>query len=253
MKKNMLATKKEYIDDINRRLDLNKFSSEDKEEFWSIIKPIFEHEEFQRRLNAKEYAHHGTTSLGTHIISDAMVTYIIAKKYRVKKATFRHDLAILIAMFHDLYELPWQNSGRIQSRFTNKHGFTHPLEAAINASTWFPNYFEDLEDAKIIIDGIIHHMYPLPVRALDNTDAELNNYDKWDNLNDDIKGLIKLSSNRNKIGSVSLSATKYIEGKLVSKADKLVTIKSDKLSFKAYQALLTGKNSDLNKKIKTLI
>ena len=34
-----------------------------------------------------------------------------------------------------LYELPWQNSGIKKSRLTNKHGFTHPLEGAINAAT----------------------------------------------------------------------------------------------------------------------
>lgn len=253
MKKRELVSKKEYIDDINRRLDLNKFSNKEKEEFWRIITPIFEHPEFQRRLNNKEYAHHGNTSLGTHILSDAMVAYIIAKKMENKKKELRKELAVIIALFHDLYELPWQNSGRVHNKFTNKHGFTHPLEAAINASTWFPEYFENLEDAKIIIDGIIHHMYPLPVRVLEATGTELNNMNKWDDLSDDIKGIIKSSSNRRKIGSVSISSCKYIEGKIVGRADKIVTIKSDKLSFNSYKALLTGKNKDINKQIKTLL
>lgn len=253
MKKTLAKVKKDYIKDVNKRLDLHNFSEEDKKEFWNIIKPIFEHEEFQKRLNASEYAHHGTTSLGTHILSDAMVTYIIAKKIRNKNKEVRHELAVLIAMFHDLYELPWQNSNRIEARFTNKHGFTHPLEAAINASTWFPSYFENIEDAKILIDGIIHHMYPLPVRSIDDYDAELNNIHKFETLNDEIKGLIKVSSNRNKIGTISMASSKYIEGKIVGRADKIVTIKSDHLSFRSYCALLTGKNNDIKNKLKIFL
>ena len=90
-------------------------------------------------------------------------------------------------------------------------------------------------------------MYPLPVRAINTTDIEINNIDKWNELNEDIKHLIILSSNRNRIGTVSISSSKYTEGKIVSKADKIVTIKSDKLSLRAYKALLTGKNSEIKK------
>ena len=43
----------------------------------------------------------------------------------------------------------------------NKHGFVHPIEAVVNAITWFPQYFKTKEKTVIIIDGIIHHMFPL--------------------------------------------------------------------------------------------
>lgn len=59
-------------------------------------------------------------------------------------------------MFHDLYERPWQNSGIKKERLTNRHGFVHPIEAVINANTWYPKYFESDLKSKIIIDGVIH-------------------------------------------------------------------------------------------------
>ena len=48
----------------------------------------------------------------------------------------------------------------------NKHGFIHPIEAVVNAITWFPNIFLDEHDSLMIIDGIIHHMYPFQLELL---------------------------------------------------------------------------------------
>lgn len=230
-----------YFEYIDKKFKDNKLTEDDKRSFLEIVSPIIAHEEFQKRLDNSLYPHHGKTSLGEHIISDAVMTYKLSKK----KKKSDNKKAVLIAMFHDLYELPWQNSGRKEKRFTNKHGFIHPLEAAINAVTWYPNYFENKDDAKIIIDGIIHHMYPFPVRRIDSYDAELNNINKYNDLDDSIKEIIVNSSNRCKLGRVSFSRSKYLEGKLVSRADKLTTISSDKLSFSAYKALVTGKNKEL--------
>ena len=222
----------------------NKFKTykvENKEEFIKIVEPIISHEEFQKRFDNKQYPHHGNTSLGQHIISDAIMTYKLAQK---KKCNVK--LATLTAMFHDLYELPWQNSGRKESRFTNKHGFTHPLEATINAITWFPEYFDE-DNYKVLIVGILHHMYPFPVRALNNIDAELNNKHKLETIDDLLKEYIIESSNRKRIGTISFSRSKYKEGRLVSLADKLITLRSDKLSPNACIALVTGRNKDLEK------
>ena len=235
----------EYIKELNYKMKLHGLDKNEQKEFYNIVKPIFLHKEFQKRLDNSTYPHHGNTSLGSHILSDAIETYIIVKKKNKKGKNINLKLALIIAMCHDLYELPWQNSGRKESRFTNKHGFTHPLEAAINTATWFPEYFKNLKESAIILDGILHHMYPLPVRSLDNIDAELNNIKKYELLDERTKILIKDLSNRNKIGTVSLARSKYIEGRVVSFADKTVTIKSDKLSLKAYLALLTGKNNEL--------
>lgn len=236
-----------YIDELNYKMNLHGLDKKEQKEFYNIIKPIFNHEEFQKRLDNSKYPHHGNTSLGSHILSDAIETYIIVKRKNKKGKNINLKLAVVIAMCHDLYELPWQNSGRKESRFTNKHGFTHPLEATINACTWFPEYFKNLKESAIIIDGILHHMYPLPVRALDNTDAELNNSKKLEQLDERLVLLIKELSNRKKIGTVSFTRSKYQEGRIVSYADKTVTIKSDKLSLKGYKALLTGKNDELKK------
>ena len=231
------------INIVNEILDKYKLSTKDKIKFLKICYPIFTHEEFQRRMNAQEFAHHANISLGYHILSDAVVTYLLAKKKKMPEESL--ILAVTIAMFHDLYEIPWQNSGIIKSRMTNRHGFTHPIESAINSSTWYPQYFENKKKSEIIIDGIIHHMYPFPVRALDDNSAELNNENKLNKLNPSIKNLIIKSSIRSKIGHISLCRSKYQEGRIMSKADKFVSFFNDSKNFNAIKACITGINPDL--------
>ena len=65
---------------INQLLDINNFSKEEKDYFWKIITPIFYHPEFQKRLDNKLYPHHGTVSVGTHILHDAIITYKLSLK-----------------------------------------------------------------------------------------------------------------------------------------------------------------------------
>ena len=231
-----------YLNVLNELIDKYKLTNKEKSKFIHLIMPIFTHDEFQRRMNPDEFAHHDKLSLGYHIISDAIVTYLFAKKQNLSEKSI--DTAITIAMFHDLYEIPWQNSGIIKSHFTNKHGFTHPIEAAINAYTWYPKYFN--HNADIIIDGIIHHIYPFPVRALDNTPAQLNNMNKFKKLNLNIKNLIVNSSIRFKIGHISLCPSKYIEGRIMSKADKYVSLFSDLKSFHGLKSCITGINPHLD-------
>lgn len=100
---------------------LNKyiFPEEDKKIFWDIIYPIFEHAEFQKRMDSKEYPHHNTTSLGYHIICDAAVAYILAKRKKEKNTNLDVKLPVIISMFHDLYELPWQNQPKQKGIFEN--------------------------------------------------------------------------------------------------------------------------------------
>lgn len=236
----------DYIDFVNKRFLKYNFTEEEKKRFISYIEPIVKHDEFQKRLDSKVFCHHGSTSLGEHIISDAIETFHLVKKKDSKNINER--LAVIIAMFHDLYELPWQNQYRKQERFVNKHGFVHPIEAIINACTWYPEYFKDEQDANIIIDGVIHHMFPFPVRVFDNTNLDLNNLEKFFKLNDNIRNLIELSTARNKVFRVSFSRSKSIEGRLVAKADKCVTVMGDHLSIRGYIALITGRNKDLDKK-----
>ncbi len=236
--------------EIDGLLDIYKFSDSEKEEFLSIIKPIVMHPEFIKRMNSSVYAHHGSVSLGSHIIRDAALTYKICKKKILKNKHINLRIAIIIAMFHDLYEMPWQNVKSKKKMFSNKHGFVHPIEAVINAVTWYPEYFKDEEEALIIIDGIIHHMYPFPVRSInkDIEDIESNVTKKFYELDKKYRELIILSTLRRRIGSVSIYNGKYVEGKIMSRADKMVALGKQEVSFSSLKACITGVNKKLEKK-----
>lgn len=218
---------------------------------WNIIKPICYHKEFIKRCKAP-FWHHDYSTLGDHIICDAIVTYKLItniKKKRKSLSFVNTKLAVYIAMFHDLYEEPWQNNlGFKNKALKNKHGFIHPIEACINAITWFPQIFEDEHDALIIIDGIIHHMFPLPVRAIDDKPLELNNQQKYEELPTRFKKIMQTSTTIGQLGPFSLRKSFYIEGVLMSKADKIVAIRKDIHSFRGLLALVTGNNKNLNKK-----
>lgn len=238
----------EYINKVNQLLSQYQFSEEDKNIFWEIIYPIFSHEEFQKRLDSKQYPHHGTKSLGEHIITDAIVTYIMAKKQIKKGIHISLKTAVQIALFHDLYEIPWQNSGIKPAMFVNQHGFVHPIEAAINSAFWFPQYFEDSQHAQIITDSIIHHMYPFPVRSINTTfqDAEIHNLEKLEKLSSKIRNLIIQSSMRSRVGNVSFAPSLFMEGRIMAQADKYVSICQDVNSFSSLLTYATGKNPKLD-------
>ncbi len=237
------------IDDtIESRLAKVDINEIDKGELIKIIEHIYNHEEFKERCTNK-FLHHSNVTLGDHIIEDAILTYKMSKEHIRKNidGSFRIDLAVKIAMFHDLYTVPWQNnSAYTKEKFFNRHGFRHPVEAAINAYTWFKDDFDD-RDAPVLIDGIIHHMYPFPVLSMDNAivnNRELNNFAEFQKLPDEIKELIYESTNRNKFLGLSWSKCKYKEGIIMSKADKKVTKKELK-NVPSILALITGKNKTI--------
>ena len=239
--------KKNTENNLYKLLAYYKLNDKEIKEFSKIIEPIFNHKEFQRRLNPKIFPHHGKLSLGNHLLNDTVLTYIICKKKIKKGIKINIKNALISAMCHDLYELPWQNARIKKSKFINKHGFVHPIEAVINANIWFPEYFKNLDDAKMIIDAILHHMYPFPIRSIDNNEnLELNNYDNLKLINDNIKNIIIESVKRNKIFNVSFSKSKYIEGKIISHADKLATFKKESVTLNSLLASITGINPDLD-------
>lgn len=215
---------------------------------WNLIKPICLHPEFKIR-NCNPFWHHGSTTLGEHIMSDAIVTYKMIYKInnKRKKLDFINlKIAIYIAMFHDLYEEPWQNNTKSkEKKFKNLHGFTHPIEAVVNAITWFPNLFQDEIESLMIIDGIMHHMYPFPVRAIDEYSIELNNQEKFNQLPMIYKKMMFISTNIGKVGAFSFRKSFYIEGRIMSRADKFVSIRKEISSAGAYLSLITGKNKKL--------
>ena len=228
--------------------DIYKLSNYDRKKISDVILPIYSFSEFKKRMT-DEFPHHGSITLGEHIIDDAIMTYLLSKKY-INDSNFDIDVAIKIAMLHDLYVVPWQNNIENKTKyFFNKHGFRHPIEAVINAYSWYPELFKNKDEAEKIIDGIIHHMFPLPVKAfiIDNNKMELKNYDMLDKLPSYIIDIIIKSTNRGRIGFVSICPSKYIEGRVMAKADKYVSIRQIKNPSSAL-ALVTGKNKKLKKK-----
>lgn len=235
-----------WDDELNNLFKRYHLSNKEKNEFFEMIKPIYMHEEFQKRLDSKIYPHHGNKSLGSHILNDAIVSYKVSKRKKKWNSKIDVSLAVTIAMFHDLYELPWQNSKRKKKHFINKHGFIHPIEAIINAYTWFPEYFIDEERSLKIIDGVIHHMFPFPVRVITSFDEiELNNTFKIKNISEELKNKIITCTRRNQFLSLSFSKSNSIEGRIVSFVDTEVSMGKEIRTVSALFALFTGINISL--------
>lgn len=226
--------------------DKYELNYNDRKIIYKYIKNIMNHKEFKKRCG-KEFSHHRDVTLGEHILEDTIITYIMIKSSNNKNINLK--LALKISMMHDLYTKPWQNSLLKKNKLIHRHGFSHPLEAVINSITWFRKDFRNDKDAKIIIDGILHHMYPFPVLSYidsDNNILELNNYNLIKKIPKKYLNMIYESTNRNRIGNLSLSKSKYLEGRIMSRSDKLATRKelsktSDVLAF------VTGKNKRLKK------
>ena len=215
-------------------------------EVYNIIKKIFLHDEFQRRCT-NEFLHHGNTALGEHILEDTIVTYLLLSNDKGKSVNL--ELALKISMMHDLYTKPWQNSDYKKNHFSHLHGFSHPLEAVINSLVWFKDEFKNEYEARVLIDGIIHHMYPLPVLAFKdskNNELELFNYKLINKISKKHRKMIYESSNRAKVGNLSLSRSRFLEGRVMARADKIASTKQLDCVCDA-TALVTGKNKRLVK------
>lgn len=229
-------------------LDKYGLSIQEKEELLNLIKNIFLHDEFQRRMTS-EFYHHDKITLGEHILEDTIVTYILSKKLKNKK-DYDIKVAVDTSMFHDLYVYPWQNNpNNVEFNFCNKHGFRHPNEAIINACKWFKEEFEDREKAKKIIDGVLHHMYPFPVRKFDSSSSkimELKNYEMIKDIDNELIDMMKESGNKSVIGDFSFALSEYKEGRVMNLSDKIVSMSNLKGSnIDGYKALITGKNKNL--------
>ena len=238
---------------LDRLFDKYDLNNNDRDYLNSLISPLINNFNFQRRMT-NEFFHHANITLGEHILEDSIVTYLLSKKYLSKNNdnNYRIDLAVKISMLHDLYTIPWQNNKEAKvHHFFSKHGFRHPIEATINAISWYPEIFKNRKEAEIIIDGILHHMFPLPVRRIDRKieKIELKNIDNYNSLSSDNKNFIFNSLNRKKLSILSFTPSKYKEGKIMAKADRIVSRHQIK-NLSSFSALLTGKNKKLNKKNK---
>ena len=240
--------KKENNKDILNNL-FNKYSLDisDQNKIKKIILPIMNHEEFKRRMTS-EFYHHGNITLGEHILEDTILTYKLSKKKKLNDNSI--DIALKIAMFHDLYTIPWQNNTDAKVKhFFHKHGFRHPLEACINSINWYPEIFNNNDESKKIIDGILHHMFPLPVLSIKNKDInslELKNMPLYNKLSNNYRNIINNALRRKKVGPVSLSRSIYQEGRIMAKADRMVS-RSQIKDFSSFKSLITGHNKKINK------
>lgn len=229
----------EYAEKIFLRYNI---SSEEKEEILSIIKPIITHNEFLKRCE-ENFAHHGKVTAGEHILDDAILAYKLSKK----KKNVDIERLLKISLFHDLYTIPWQNNGKKYNSFFHLHGFTHPIEAAINSLYWFNDLFNDDEKDYLIIDGIIHHMFPFPVASfknIDNNILELNNYEIIKHIPNKYLNMIETSSNRKRIGKISFSKSITKEGRIMASADKR-TMFIEFSNISDLTALISRKNKRL--------
>ena len=233
---------------LNYLMDRYKLTKEEKIEFFNLIKDIFYHDEFQKRMT-EEYKHHDKLILGYHLLEDTVVTYLFSKRY-IKDNNFDLNVALNISMLHDLYTSPWQNKKKSHN-FWNQHAFRHPIESVINSSIWYPELFESSEVAEKIIDGIVHHMYPLPVLRFNSDEKntlELKNYKKIPLVNKINLKLLEKSSNMGKLGNLSLKRSSYKEGRVVALVDKYVSLNNFDLN--SFSALITGYNKNLDDSIK---
>lgn len=236
------------INTLNYLMDKYKLTRSQKEELFDIIKDIFYHDEFQRRMT-EEYKHHDKLILGYHLLEDTIVTYLFSKKC-IKDSNFDLNIALNISMLHDLYTSPWQNKQK-SINFWNQHAFRHPIESVINSTIWYPELFESKNDAEKIIDGIVHHMYPIPVLSFNDdgeNNLELKNYKKIPLVNKMNLNILQSSSNVCKIGNLSLKKSAFKEGRVVSFVDKYISLNN--FDINSLSALITGYNKNLEDNIK---
>ena len=118
-------------------------SEEEHPEFFSIIKEIYETEEFQ---SMAQYIQHANISRVQHILSVAFMSYTITKQKGLDYVTATRG-----AMLHDLFYYDWHVPGDGSHRL---HGYRHPGFALKNAKALFT--LSEKEE-----NIIKRHMWPL--------------------------------------------------------------------------------------------
>lgn len=97
-------------------------------------------------------------------------------------------------------------------------------------------------------------MFPLPVKRFDKTPMELKNEALWENIPKELKRIIITSSNRGMlIKHFCFCPSRFIEGRIMSVADKKVSINNylndyQENGISGTIALLTGENQNLKEK-----
>lgn len=97
-------------------------------------------------LRLKNYPHHGTIPIYSHVIKVAYLSYCYALKHHLK---VQYKELIEAALLHDLYFYDWHGKKGI-----HLHGLFHPAKAVRNAKQYY-------HPTKRVIRHMAHHMFPL--------------------------------------------------------------------------------------------
>lgn len=119
----------------------------ENKEYYKIVKPILESEEFLKR---KDFPHHYNESVYDHTLRVSYDCYKIGKKMNLD-----YKALAIAGLLHDFYDTPWQSDFE-RKPFLQKHGFTHAENARINALKYFPELMNEK-----IASMIKTHMFPL--------------------------------------------------------------------------------------------
>lgn len=132
-----------YLACKNQKKNLNY----ENKEYYKIVKPILENEEFLKR---KEFPHHYNESVYDHVLRVSYDCYKIGKKWKLD-----YKSLAIAGLLHDFYETPWQSDFE-RKPFFQKHGFTHAENARVNALKYFPELMNEKIESMIKT-----HMFPL--------------------------------------------------------------------------------------------
>ena len=121
-----------------------------KKEYYNSISDLIESSVVLRMDN---FTQHGSTSTLDHCIRVSYRSYKIAKLLKMD-----YKSAARAGLLHDLFLYDWhlQPKGK---KILEKHGYTHPRKALLNASVHF-----DLNNKEK--DIILKHMWPLTLRSV---------------------------------------------------------------------------------------
>jgi len=122
---------------------------ETKADFYQIINPILQSEEFRKR---KKYNHH-EDSVYEHCLQVAKLTFKISRSLNLD-----YESATIGALLHDFYPADWQKNKKKKS-FFKLHGFVHAYQAKKEAQ----KHYGALLNPKV--ENIIErHMFPLTIK-----------------------------------------------------------------------------------------
>jgi uncharacterized protein len=136
----------EFLEIANKK----HFSDAEKEEVYSIINEIIEHEIWKKM---KQYKHH-IKSRSIHMLNVCLNSYRVAKK----KGLDIKSISVA-AISHDLFLYDWKDPSHYlvkPTKLTERHAFTHPMESLKVLKKYFPHLVNEKVE-----NIILCHMWPL--------------------------------------------------------------------------------------------